>query len=307
MRDTFVKSLKARAHEDEKIFLMVGDLGFGVIDDFAAELPNQFLNAGIAEQNMMGMAAGLASRGRLPFVYSIANFPTLRCLEQIRNDVCYHNLPVTIVSIGAGMGYGTLGYSHYAIEDISVLRALPGIRILSPSDPFEVDACLDLILRDPQPTYLRLGKNGESKLHNSKVSIWGQPLELRSGSDYILLATGAIADESLTAANLVSLELAIDIAVYSIPVIKPLNLSNLDLGSAKAIITVEEHTLSGGFGSAILEYLNNLENRIPVRRIGLPDEIRTVIGSSTYMKFQTNLDVASIAKSLRDVVNTFST
>ena len=145
MRDAFIKKLALMASSDEKIFLLVGDLGYGVVDDFAKSFPKQFLNAGVAEQNMMGMAAGLAHSGYKVFVYSIANFPTIRCLEQIRNDVCYHNLDVTIVAIGAGFGYGTLGYSHFAIEDLAVLRCLPNLNIYSPGDSYELEVALDQI------------------------------------------------------------------------------------------------------------------------------------------------------------------
>jgi transketolase len=152
------------ASSDEKIFLLVGDLGYGVVDDFAKSFPKQFLNVGVAEQNMMGMAAGLAHSGYKVFVYSIANFPTIRCLEQIRNDVCYHNLDVTIVAIGAGFGYGTLGYSHFAIEDLAVLRCLPNLNIYSPGDSYELEVTLDQIATDKGPSYLRLGKNGENNL-----------------------------------------------------------------------------------------------------------------------------------------------
>lgn len=298
MRDTFIRALKNKAAVDQKIFLMVGDLGYGVVDGFASELPMQFLNAGIAEQNMVGMAAGLASRGRLPFVYSIANFPTMRCFEQIRNDVCYHNLPVTIVSIGAGMGYGTLGYSHFAIEDLAIMRSLPGIRVLSPADPSEVEACLDLILKKPMPTYLRLGKNGEKQLHSNEVAVDKFPIEICEGFEIVVLSTGAITELGINAVRIASSKLDKQIGLYSVPIVKPLDLGNLALSNCKMIITLEEHTLSGGFGSAVLEYMSDRHYQAPIVRIGLEDQLRTDIGSQDYLRSITKLDSEAIAQKM---------
>lgn len=295
MRDTFVRSLKVRAECDPNIFMMVGDLGFGVIDSFAEDLPQQFLNAGIAEQNMMGMAAGLADTGFLPFVYSIANFPTLRCLEQIRNDVCYHNLPVSIVSIGAGMGYGTLGYSHFAIEDLAILRALPGMRILSPSDPVEVEACLDLILADPGPTYLRLGKNGEKVIHEAPVDVSEGTLSIRAGKDYLILVTGSIAEEVLKAANTVANDQGVEFEVRTVPIIKPLNLGGVDLKNYEKVFIVEEHSVVGGLGSAVLEHANDLGLSTEISRIGLKDVISSEIGSTSFLRAKMGLDAESLA------------
>ena len=159
MRDAFLRSLITLAETDDRVALLTGDLGFGVVEKFGTKFPDRFWNCGVAEQSMIGIAAGLAKSGMRPFVYSIANFPTFRCLEQIRNDICYHNLPVTIVSVGAGLGYGTLGYTHHGIEDIAALRSLPNISIYSPSDPIDVANVVTRISQNPAPTYLRLGKN----------------------------------------------------------------------------------------------------------------------------------------------------
>jgi transketolase len=152
MRNAFIQGLSKLAENDKNIMLLTGDLGYGIFEDFEKKFPNQFLNCGVAEQNMIGVAAGLASEGKRVFVYSIANFPTFRCLEQIRNDICYHGLPVTIVSIGSGFSYGTLGYSHYAIEDIAIMRCLPGLRIFSPVDPNSVIDSLNLTLQEFAPS-----------------------------------------------------------------------------------------------------------------------------------------------------------
>ncbi len=161
MRNTFIKELIERAEHNKRIVLVVGDLGFGVVEEFAQRYPTRFFNAGVAEQNMMGLCAGIASEGYHVFAYSIANFPTFRCAEQLRNDVDYHKLPVTIVAVGGGLAYGNLGYSHHAVQDFALMRILPNMLISAPGDPQETISCLDYLLANPQPSYLRLGKSGE--------------------------------------------------------------------------------------------------------------------------------------------------
>jgi transketolase len=273
---------------------MVGDLGFGVVDSFASELPDQFLNAGISEQNMMGMAAGLADSGHLPFVYSIANFPTFRCLEQIRNDVVYHGLPVTIVSIGAGMGYGTLGYSHFGIEDFSILSSMPGLRIISPSDPTEVKAALSEILNKPMPTYLRLGKNGEESIHGSEVDISSGVLPIRKEGKFLILSTGSITSLAIKAADLIKATFGVDVAVYSVPIVKPLDISRIAFDSFEVVFTVEEHRLIGGFGSLVLQELNDLGLKNQIVRIGLGDETSFPVGTHQHLLSEKKLDVDGI-------------
>ena len=164
MRTAFINELILQARIRPEIFLVVGDLGYSVVEPFAKEFPDRFLNAGIAEQNMAGVAAGLASEGFHVFTYSIANFPTLRCLEQIRNDICYHGFPVTVVAVGGGLSYGNLGYSHHAVQDLAIMRTLPNIAILAPGDPGETRECVRWLAANPQPSYLRIGKAGESQL-----------------------------------------------------------------------------------------------------------------------------------------------
>src|SRR6185437_7546990 len=165
MRDAFFDALVELAEHDDRVHLVVGDLGFGVTKTFAQRFPRRFLNAGVAEQNMTGVAAGLALSGKVVFTYSIANFPVMRCLEQIRNDVCYHTLNVKIVAVGGGMAYGTAGCSHYALEDLAVLQALPNMTVIAPGDPVEVAWATRAIVAQPGPCYLRLGKAGEKRLH----------------------------------------------------------------------------------------------------------------------------------------------
>jgi transketolase len=298
MRTAFIKKLIELARRDQTIFLVVGDLGFSVIEPFADEFPSRFLNAGVAEQNMTGIAAGLASEGYNVFTYSIGNFPTLRAMEQIRYDVCYHNLSVNIVSVGAGFSYGSLGASHHATEDIGMMRTLPNMRVFSPGDPLETQLVTEHVALNRGPSYLRLGKAGEPLIHNSnQVNISIQkliPVIVRSFADTVVITTGSIlnyAYEFLIKNN----EKPYDL--YSCPTIKPIDKEAMkDLAEKyNQIITLEEHQRSAGFGSAVLEALNDLKcekkiSALPdVRRIGIRDTFSYVGGSQVYMRLLNEL------------------
>ena len=202
MRTAFIETLFESAQKDERIVLVVGDLGFGVVTRFMQELPKQFVNAGVAEQNMTGLATGMALAGKVVFTYSIANFPTLRCLEQIRNDVCYHNANVKIVAIGAGMAYGPLGNSHHATEDIAIMRSLPNMTIVAPNDPVETRLAIPAIVEHQGPCYLRLGRAGEPTVHIANIEFQlGRAITLREGNDLAIIATGGLLKNALIAAD----------------------------------------------------------------------------------------------------------
>ena len=188
MRTAFIQALSERAAADPRITLVVGDLGFGVVTDFAKRFPRQYLNVGVAEQNMTGLAAGMAMAGRIVFTYSIANFPTLRCLEQIRNDVCYHGANVVVVAVGGGLSYGALGMSHHATEDIAILRSLPQMTVIAPGDPVETTAAVGAAAAGIGPVYLRLGRAGEPLVHEKPIA-WtlGKALSVRPGDDVTLI------------------------------------------------------------------------------------------------------------------------
>jgi len=253
MRTAFIEAFIERARVHENLFLVVGDLGFSVVEPFAREFPGRFLNAGVAEQNMTGLAAGLASEGWHVFTYSIANFPTLRCFEQFRNDVCYHGLAVTVVSVGAGLAYGNLGYSHHAVQDIACFRTLPRCTVLSPADPGETRQCVERLATHPGPSYLRLGKAGEPRLHDVPMD-GDSPLRIHGPADSprALVATGSILAEALAAARQREAESGEEVAVYSLPWIAPLRAAAFaPLWRHRHIVTVEEHVGPGGVGEML--------------------------------------------------------
>ena len=298
MRNAFIQGLSKLAENDKNIMLLTGDLGYGIFEDFERKFPNQFLNCGVAEQNMIGVAAGLASEGKRVFVYSIANFPTFRCLEQIRNDICYHGLPVTIVSIGSGFSYGTLGYSHYAIEDITIMRCLPGLRIFSPVDPNSVKDSLNLSLQEFAPAYIRLGKNGEENLksHSTKND---EKMSVRiPGVENLILSTGSLSHEVEKAVeNIVKLT-NIKICFATVTQLKPLNLDLSFIKQFHKIITIEEHTLLGGFGSIINDFVVRNTLSCKLYNIGIEEKLHKTIGSLDYMRKINSLDHTSLFKTI---------
>lgn len=288
MRTAFINELIKEARKNDKIFLLVGDLGFSVVEAFAAEFPNRFLNVGIAEQNMTGVAAGLAMEGYNVFTYSIGNFPTLRCIEQIRYDVCYHNLSVKIVSVGGGYAYGPLGASHHTTEDIGMLRTIPNMTVLAPADPIESKLATRFFCRSNSPGYLRLGKAGEPIVHDDVELNIQKVLELNIGADTAILTTGATLHQ---AKNYIESN-NLNYGIYSIPMIKPIDLSGIQHICEKysIIITLEEHQKSAGFGSSILEAVNDLveENKLinppKIIRKAIPDIFISIAGSQDYLK-----------------------
>src|SRR5205809_1946830 len=205
MRDSFTARLEQLAAADPRIFLITGDLGFGVLDSFEKKFPRQFLNAGVAEQNLTGVATGLALEGRIVFTYSIANFPTLRCLEQVRNDVCYHEANVKIVSIGGGFSYGALGISHHATEDLAIFRALPNMAVVAPCDLWEVKEATRALVETTGPALLRIDKSAAASIVRPGERFQlGRARQLRDGADITLVAAGGIMEEALTAADLLA-------------------------------------------------------------------------------------------------------
>lgn len=296
MRNSFVNALLEEARQDPRIILIVGDLGYGVVDEFRTELPNQFMNFGINEQSMMSAAAGLASEGFRPFVYSIGNFPTLRCLEQIRNDVCFMNLPVTFVAVGAGFAYGTSGYSHHLIEDISILRGLPNLRVFAPVDQIESRASVVAALEDETPAYVRLGKGGEPLLNFTREDIKTGYREYQDGPDGVILFTSTIGDEVISASKILQKRgLKPTIASFSQLNSKQMyHLKSITLG--KFIMTVEEHTLAGGFGSMVGEQLQAHFTTSRIISCGIEKLLEREVGGQRYLRGIYGLDAFTLSE-----------
>ena len=299
MRDAFVRALMREAAADERITLITGDLGFGVLKPFWETYPKQFINAGIAEQGMTSMASGLARTGRTVLTYSIGNFPTLRCLEQIRNDCAYHEANVKVVCVGGGFVYGSLGMSHHATEDMAVIRALPGVTVFTPGDPAEVEAVVPEMLRTPGTCYLRLGRGGEPTLHTQPIEGWRLPqaLTLREGGDVALLSAGGILTQTVSAAEKLAAQ-GVSAEVVSFPSIKPIDREKI-LELAKRfplLVTVEEHTVVGGFGSAVAEVVADEGLPCRVKRIGMPDIYSSIVGTQQYLRGVYGMDDEAICK-----------
>jgi transketolase len=255
LRNAFIDELVEAVLCGKDIALVVGDLGYKVVEPFADRFPDRFFNAGIAEQNMIGLAAGLASEGVHVFAYSIANFPTFRCAEQIRNDVDYHDLPVTIVSVGGGLAYGNLGYSHHAVQDYALMRVMPNILIGAPGDPMEVKGVVRRLLDRPGPSYLRLGKAGEKSIHKSVPKIvpgeWLPVIECEEPAE-VYLTTGATLELAYDTIVKNKLE---NISLYTMPIwgMKCKGGQSAMIEKFSKVSSIEDHLVDGGFGSWLLE------------------------------------------------------
>jgi transketolase len=272
VRNTFLATLREIAANDHNVWLLCGDLGFSVLEPFRQQFPDRFVNVGVAEQNMAGIAAGLALSGKTVFIYSIGNFPTIRCLEQIRNDVCYHSADVKVVSLGGGYVYGSQGYTHHAIEDIAIMTALPGMEVLVPCDPIEVRVATRAIARSGSPAYLRLSRAGEPALHSIEPADLSRPICLRPGSDVVILASGPIASSCIAAAEILAVDFG-QIGVASVPRLKPFDerqVSEIAAG-AKLIVTVEEQIARGGLHAAVIGALADKRMGVPVLGLAIPE------------------------------------
>jgi transketolase len=299
MRDSFISSLLEIALKDENIILLTADLGFGIFDEFEKQLPNQFFNVGISEQNMTGLATGLSLEGKKVVTYSIGNFPTFRCLEQIRNDACYHDVNVTIVASGGGYSYGQLGYSHHATEDISIMRTLPNTTIVAPCSDWEAKNSIKMLVEKNGVGYLRLDKTfidskkyfkNEFQLYEAKTYI--------DGEDITLMATGGIVREAIAASEELK-KYKVSARVVSIHTLKPIDENVIEdaINNTGGIITIEENSIIGGLAGAISEYcLEN--NKIPkkFKRIGINDQFSSIVGTQDYLRKINHLDYLSIVK-----------
>ena len=305
MRKIFNKTLVECAEQDKRIHLVLADIGYGEIEPFARKFPERYMNCGVMEQNMTGVACGIAMEGNIAITYSIANFPTLRCLEQIRNDVCYHNANVKIVIIGGGVSYGPLGISHHSTEDIAIMRSLPNMIVLVPSDKKEAEAATRAMLAYEGPVYYRCGYVGESDIHHGDIDFEiGKAIEVEPGNDCAVFYTGPIGFEAQKAV-LAAREKGINARLISMHTIKPIDREAIVKAAKETgrIITIEEHNLSGGLGSAVAEVLAD-EGCLDVKfkRLALPDVFVHDVGSQQFLRDKYGLSLADMENAIYDIV-----
>jgi transketolase len=302
MRNAFADELTRLGDEDPRIVMLSGDIGNRLFDKFKAQHPSRFFNCGVAEANMMGVAAGMAMNGLRPVAYTITPFVTTRCLEQIRTDVCYHEAPVTIVAVGAGLAYSGLGPSHHACEDISFLRSIPNMVVICPGDAFEVRAALRAAMQQDRPVYIRMGKKGEPVVHAGPIENFqiGKAIPVSDGKDVCLLSTGNMLPEAIEAAHKLK-ERGISAQVVSFHTVKPLDEAFLKEAFDRftLVATIEEHSLIGGFGAAVSEWLTDSRttNQNFVR-FGTPDAFFKKSGEQEYAREMLGLSAHQIAEKI---------
>jgi len=297
VRSAFLSTLLDVAVVDPRVELIVGDLGFGVIEPFRDRFEDRFLNVGVAEQNMTGIATGLALTGSVVFTYSIANFATMRCLEQLRNDACYHDANVKVVAVGGGLAYGNLGISHHATEDLAMLRVMPRLRVAAPGDPAEASAITRIAAATDGPFYLRLGKANETAIHAEVPALEpGTSVPVLDGDDVAILVTGALLPTGVRAGELLQSS-GISARVISMPWIEPLDIDTVRTAGANydLVVTLEEHSICGGLGGAVAEVLCEMPSRARQLRVGLPPTFTSIVGTQEHLRQRYGLDPESVA------------
>ncbi len=304
MRSAFNEELLKIAQEDDRIYMVLADIGYGEIEPFAEAFPDRFYNCGVAEQNMTGVACGLAMEGKIAVTYSIANFPTLRCLEQIRNDVCYHDQNVKIVIIGGGLAYGALGVSHHSTEDIAIMRSLPDCVVVCPADIPEARAATYAMIEHEGAFYYRCGYKQEPDLHQGKIDFeLGKAIQVCDGSDVTLIGTGTVTYRAWQAAELLAGE-GIKARVVSMHTVKPIDREAIVTAAKEtgAIVTVEEHNICGGLGSAVAEVIAESGMGIGFKMIALPDEYVHIVGTHEWLLDYYGFSPEGIAGSVQELL-----
>jgi len=295
MRNSFAEELHALAVEDSRVVLLSGDIGNRLFDKTKAVAGDRVINCGVAEQNMMGVASGLAQSGFRPVVYTITPFTTYRCFEQIRVDVCYHDVPVTIVGTGSGLSYASLGPTHHSMEDVAILRTLPGMTVFCPSDAMEVRSGLRTAISHDGPVYTRLGKKGEPDLHESPPIIrFGRAETMRDGHDLCLIAAGPVLGLAMAAEELAGM--GISARVENFHTVKPLDVDRLtEIESRFTVaLTVEEHGRIGGLYGAVAEWLSSRDSSLVLRCVAAQDTFLHTIGTQDYARNAFGISCESI-------------
>ncbi|WP_346353472.1 transketolase family protein [Azotosporobacter soli] len=280
MRNTFIKTLIEQARVDDSIFVITPDLGFSVLETFREEFPSRFLNVGIAEQNAIGVAAGLALSGYKVYVYSIIPFITMRCYEQIRLEAAYMNTNIRLVGVGAGFSYGAQGATHHALEDIAIMRVLPNMTVCCPGDPIEVEALTKESFHHQGPMFIRLAKNGEVNIHEADTEITlGKAISVTHGEDLALITTSNMLEQGRQWVCEWSAK-GINAELISMHTIKPLDIEKINtlIRAGKPIITLEEHSIIGGLGSAVAEVIAESGCGIKFKRVAVPDRYSHTVG-----------------------------
>ncbi len=303
MRATALECVTEQARIDNRIFFIGSDLGEGTLDEFKQDMPDRFLMEGISEANIIGLAAGLALEGKIPYVNTIATFLTRRCFEQIAIDLCLHNLKVRLIGNGGGLVYAPLGPTHMAIEDLAIMRSLPNMTVVAPADADEMRRLMPLTVDYPGPIYIRLAKGYEPIVTTNDVPFQiGRAIPMREGSDVLIVTTGITLKMALSASEHLS-QAGIEAAVLHVPTIKPLDIDAIlnMAASVRAIVTVEEHTITGGLGSAVAEVISEADFETPklFRRIGIPDTFPDQYGSQKSLMSRYNItpeEIASVAE-----------
>ncbi len=305
MRTAFNETLLEIARNDPRIFMILADIGYGEIEPFAEAFPDRYFNVGVAEQNMTGVACGVAMEGNIAITYSIANFPTIRPLEQIRNDVCYHNANVKIVIIGGGLAYGALGVSHHSTEDIAIMRALPNMVVIAPSDLSEARAATHAMIEYDGPVYYRCGYKDEPPIHKGQIDFKiGRAIQIRDGSDLTLIFCGPIGYNAVLAADMLA-ESGINSRIISMHTVKPIDKEAIiaAAGETGAIVTVEEHNITGGLGGAVAEVLMDAgAGDCKFKRIAIPDVNLSLVGGQEWLERQYGLSPDTIAEQAKKLI-----
>ncbi|NMB83859.1 hypothetical protein GYA28_01060 [Candidatus Roizmanbacteria bacterium] len=307
MRSAIIEEIYNLMKENGNVYFLTGDLGYDVLEKIEAEFPNRFYNMGVAEQNMIGVASGLALSGKKVFVFSITPFVTMRCYEQIRNDVCFHDLDITILGIGSGLSYGILSSTHFSLEDIAILRPLPNMTIFSPVDEIEARLGMRYFKNHHHPLYIRIGKKKEEIIYKQPYDFqYGKGVIIRPGKDVVIFATGPIIGEALSAADLLK-EKNIEAEIINLHTIKPLD-NDLIISESqgkKLIITLEEHGIIGGLGSAVSEVIGEYLPGNRVMRFGVEDKPINIVGSQTFLRKQFCLDSIGIMDTILKELKTY--